>query len=317
MKAADRSSSGDNGARWLVLGAAGFLGRATIAELVARGRRLVGTDRTPRPADAAAVGAALLPLDALDAESVRIMLRRWQPDVLLNAVGHDPATLSDPGEFYADSATTVLEAVLAERPSCRVVLLGSAAEYGNAPDGSRSRESDPLVPLTPYGRAKREQFEVSCRFAAKGLAVTTGRVFNTIGAGQGSHLLVGALLERSRRGESPLRVICANHVRDWIDVRDVATALVALAEAAHPPRVANICTGAGHTVASIATQVARLVGVDVVLEPAEVSPTVLGRSVGDPSRVLGLGWRPRRTLAGSLRDQWAHFSLSHGAEARA
>ncbi|HTV76524.1 MAG TPA: NAD(P)-dependent oxidoreductase, partial [Candidatus Baltobacteraceae bacterium] len=290
-------------ARWLVLGAKGFVGSTMIAILAARGCQIFGAIRSV-PSPGAVAGKSWHAIDVFNADNLRALLRKLRPSILLNAVGHSPAIASaDLKDFYVRSTKTILEAVKAEQPACRVVLLGSAAEYGNSPEAG-SFETDAPRPLSDYGRAKCEQFEISRRFAANGLDVITARLFNVIGPGQDSHQFVAALLERIHRGERPLCVHSGNHVRDWIDVRDVARALVILAELPEPSAVVNVCTGKGRTVEFVAGIIGRLTGAKIKTELREISPNVLWRSIGNPERMFDLGWRPRYNLAESLADQW-------------
>ena len=282
------------GRRWLVLGASGFVGSATLAELNAQ-------NRPARAVGHAAQPGGRLAVEAFDTDGLRRLLRDWPPDVLLNAVGH-PGDLPESGlaDFYGRSTACILSAVQAEMPACRVILLGSAAEYGNSPASPGSTESDLLRPLSDYGRAKCVQGQVAGRFAAAGLRLVTARLFNPIGPGQGTRQLAGALCARIDRGERPLRVVCGSHVRDWIDIRDAARALVLLGDAPAPPPVVNICTGQGHTVGCLATELARLAGVPLEIEPGEVSPDLLWHSLGQPNRLQALGWRPRHAFLHSL-----------------
>ena len=303
--------TGHDGRRWLVLGASGYIGRAVVAALVERRCPVVGAART-RPSLPDRMPVELRTADARDGDALRALIRSVGPDVLLSAVAPAPSDGIDPTAFFVATTTILLDAVRAERPACRVLLLGSAAEYGNAPGSQPSSESDPLLPLTAYGRAKVAQLAVARRFLESGVAVATARVFNTVGPGQGRHLFAGALLERIRGGERVPPVRCANHVRDWVDIRDVAAATLALAQAADLPPVANVCTGVGRSVAEVAAAVARLTGVTVVGEPGETGPDVVWRSVGDPARMLSLGWRPRYDLAVSLADQWRHAKATGG-----
>jgi len=284
--------------RWLVLGASGFIGRATVAELNAQ-------NRTVRAVRHAAPMAGQPGVDAFDADGLHRLLRDWPPDVLLNAMGHPAgvaaASLED---FYGRSTARLLTAVQAEAPACRVLLLGSAAEYGNSPAGTGSTENDHPRPLSDYGRAKCVQSSVAARFVAGGLSVVTARLFNPLGPGQGTRQLAGALCDRIQRGERPLRVAGGRHVRDWIDIRDTARALVLLGEVTAPSATVNVCTGQGHTVAWLATELGRRAGVPVVIEPGEVSPDVLWHSLGHPGRLQALGWRPRHSLPESLATLW-------------
>jgi nucleoside-diphosphate-sugar epimerase len=289
---------------WLVLGATGFIGRAAAAEWTRRGSIVAGTAR--RNSAGASGGEDLAVLSLTDEAGVRSMLRRVKPSVVLNAVGHEPALPESAlREFYVRTTTNLLVAIQAERPACRVLLLGSAAEYGNAPDATGSRETDALQPLTEYGRAKCEQFEVASRFAATGMEVITLRVFNVIGPGQGGRHLAGALIGRIRNGENPLVVRCGNYVRDWIDVRDVARALALVAESGSGELVVNVCTGRGRTVESLARGLERIAAVPVTAVPGPIGADQLWHSVGNPERLARLGWQPEIDFNQSLADQWA------------
>ena len=282
-------------ARWLVLGATGFIGSHTIAALKTQGRTVVGLSRSTTPG-----------LDILDRNRLRELLRKYQPTILLNACGPTPATSANLTDFFSRSTLAILEAAAMEVPVCRVVLLGSAAEYGHSEAPLGSLETDPLRPLSEYGRTKCRQFELAEQFSARGLAVTTARLFNPIGPGQGRHQLVGGLLNRIRQGERPLRVRQGNCIRDWLDVRDAARAIIMLAESNASPSVVNVCSGRGQTVEFIARAVAQQMQVEIDFEPLPASPTELARSVGNPTRIFSLGWQPHYDLNRTIADQCRH-----------
>jgi nucleoside-diphosphate-sugar epimerase len=290
-------------AGWLVLGATGFVGRATLAELNARKRLATGAGHStswPNNKNQKSCQA----INVFEAEHFRALLRNLRPSILLNAIGHSPDTENSVlRDFYVCTTRIILEAVQSELPSCRLILLGSAAEYGNSPEAG-SVETDALNPLSDYGRAKCEQFELASRFAASGLDVITARLFNPIGHGQGAHLFLGALCEQLRRGQRPIRVHNGNHVRDWIDIRDVSRAVVMLGESPNPPPLVNICTGKSHTVSHVANILSGLANVEIKVEPGQMSADVLWHSVGKPQRIFKIGWQPRYHLSESLTGQW-------------
>ncbi len=224
---------------WMVLGAGGFIGTAMVDALKERPCRFVAAYRNVP----AISGTSFQTGDVNDGNTLRGLLREMQPTVLLNALGH-PVGMSESAmpEFYQHTTRNVLDAVRSEVPACRIILLGSAAEYGNSPERG-SCEDDALRPLTTYGQAKVGQFELAHRYVAQGINVITARLFNPVGPGQSARQFVGALMKRIRAGEHPLQVHDANHLRDWIDIRDVASALITLASAPMSPVVANVCTG--------------------------------------------------------------------------
>lgn len=285
-----------DGARWLVLGAAGFVGKAITAELKMQKRNVTGMDRSGSAHSQA--------IDVFDDNQLRTALRKLRPDFLVNAVGH-PQGLSGIGliDFYVRSTKNILEAVQFECPACRVVLLGSASEYGNTIEAGAC-ETDALKPLSDYGRAKCGQFELSRQLAQSGSSITTARLFNILGPGQRVNLFPQALMERIGAGESPARVANGHHIRDWVDVRDAVRAVIMAVESPEPPELFNVCTGQGTPVGSLAREIGSLSGSAIVAECGETSSNQLWRSIGNPGKIFGLSWRPRFSLTQSLADQW-------------
>jgi nucleoside-diphosphate-sugar epimerase len=289
--------------KWVVLGASGFVGRSVVNELRARKHEVIGVDRVLGRSTGS--DPDIFQMDVDDGDALRSLFVRERPTVLLNAIGH-PANASESDLFrvYVDGTDHLLASIQAGIPSCRVILLGSASEYGNSPVDGRSRETDELCPLSPYGRAKCGQYEVACGFRAKGLDVITARLFNVIGPNQSPALLLGALLERIKKGENPLKVRDGNYVRDWIDVRDVADAVINFGTCSISPEVVNVCSGEGKSVAWVAASLAKLAGVGILPENGPISPSSLWRSVGDPGFMIRLGWRSRHLLEESVLDQF-------------
>lgn len=281
-----------------MIGASGLLGGAVAARLGRSGRPWIGASRSGLP-------GRLRRLDLLDREGLRRTLDEVRPRFVVDAAGHPPgASAEEMRDIHLVGSGNLLAAVEESGRACRVLLVGTAAEYGNAAAGPGSDEDAELRPLSAYGRIKALASERALLARARGVDLVVARVFNTIGPGQGSHLLAGALLARLARGEQPLRVRDANFVRDWADVRDVARALVLVAETAAAPPVVNVCTGTGRRVAELASRLAGLASAAVELEETAVSAALPWRSVGLPHRLRALGFEPSFRFARSLADQW-------------
>jgi GDP-4-dehydro-6-deoxy-D-mannose reductase len=89
-------------------------------------------------------------------------------------------------------------------------------------------------------------------------------------------------------------------VRDFLDIRDVADALMFLACNGRPGTSYNVCSGTGTGIASLVAIAGRAWGVRASSMPT--MPEVAGASVsiGDPSALRSLGWSPRRSLEEAL-----------------
>src|SRR5579859_4939947 len=114
---------------WLVTGGSGFLGRHVLAEMSSKpGIELVALGRK-RP-DVRRL-TAFVAADLERPESVAAAIRATRPAVLIHTAGRTPPCEAD-ALYRANTLGTLhlLDALKAERPGCRVVLAGSAAELG-------------------------------------------------------------------------------------------------------------------------------------------------------------------------------------------
>src|SRR5207302_8505106 len=96
-------------------------------------------------------------VDLLDQDAVDALVREVRPQWVfhLAALSSPAASWDDPAGTIATNAgleANLLAAVVKQKPMPRVVVVGSADEYGR-PVGRARRldEATPLRPLTPYG----------------------------------------------------------------------------------------------------------------------------------------------------------------------
>ena len=302
--------------RVLVTGASGFLGRALAGHLSRIRAEACGIDLTPcRGLKDSVV------LDLLDRAALRDILEKKRPEYILHAAGIITDDESKLEEAHIDATRSLLESVRAVLPGARTVIIGSAAEYGRPADGEPVREGAEAVPVSPYGRSKLRQSEMARRLADDwGLDVLRVRLFNTLGPGQGPHLVAGATVERLRKAlaekNTSLDVFDPQSRRDFLDIRDAAR-LVWLAAGRLEPRPegppAHISSGVGTTILDLTRTLLDAAGQSerIELRPHQsITPTSI---VGDASTLKGItGATPltRVSLRQSLRDMWAWSGTS-------
>lgn len=301
-------------ATMLIAGSSGFLGGHLLTAAREAGLRAVPASRTGRD-DA-------LRCDLLDPDSIAACLERVRPDLVVNAAGAASVGRSweRPGETFAANATGVLnllEAVTAAAPAAHVLCLSSADVYG-----LRGEEELPLAedlaprPVTPYG-ASKAAMEVLCgQYArSRGLRIGVARAFNLIGPGQSPQFAIPgfarhiAASEREGEAGSELALGNGDAVRDFIDVRDGARALLALSQGGLCGTY-NLCSGTGTTIAGLIEELAGAARVPVSVrpDPGLARPADPPALVGDPGRLReATGFAPEiplsRTLA-DLLDSW-------------
>lgn len=182
-------SGSDPGARWLVTGAGGQLGRSLLAIAGDEGIEAVG--RTRRE------------LDVSDAAAVRAALDRVQPGVVLNAAAYTKVDLCEQETEAAQLANAHGPAVLAEacRGRGRPLLVHVSTEYVFSGETWRPIPEDAeAAPLSAYGRSKLAGEEAVRKSGAEHLIARTQWLF-----GPGPNF-VRTILGAAGRGQA-LRVV--------------------------------------------------------------------------------------------------------------
>ena len=145
------------------------------------------------------------------------------------------------------------------------------------------------------------------------------RPFNVIGPGIPSHYLAGSLARRlsTARPLDEISVANGSATRDWVDVRDVAEALVDLTVGSSPPpgtaEIYNIASGTERPVLAIAEKLCLLAGGGQVVRDTGPGSSRSGiqRSCGDASKLrAAVGWAPRIGWEKSLEDLWEWWAAN-------
>jgi nucleoside-diphosphate-sugar epimerase len=296
-------------ARWLITGAAGFLGRHVVAERNREGREpVVSIGR--RPLDAAGVSAHVQ-VDLTDANALASAVEAIDPSIVVHAGGRTPPGTAE--ELYQQNVIGTLHLLDALRRlnhSVRVILVGSAAELGpvEAEDLPVS-EDHPCHPADAYGLSKLLATTAGLASRAP-LEVISARVFNPIGPGAPPSQAFGRFARELASGASAteparLEVGDLESRRDFIDARDVATAIVALAERGEAGHVYNVGTGRSVRVGD---------GLDYLIAASGRRVEVVSRqeprigpvdSRADIHRIQShTGWTPVVRWEQSLADLW-------------
>jgi len=286
----------------MVFGASGFLGARICALLADRGVEYRGLSRN-RGEPHLRCDLAMMHSYALETQ-----IGLYKPTVVINAVG---ATVGEPADLVAANVTAVEALLTATRDNAghaRFVQLGSAAEYGGGQHGASQAEGSPLQPTGPYGLTKLAGSELVVRAQRNGADAVVLRIFDVHGPGAPATTVTGRVIQ-DLRDRQQIDVGALDVWRDFVDVRDVAEAVVAVALTdAHLPGVLNVGTGRATLARDVAGQLFELSG-----QPARI--------VDDPAQdgVLGapwqqadigligerIGWSPKIALEQTLADSWA------------
>ena len=291
------------GARHLILGGCGFIGRHVAIVLARLGAHVTLADRTPP--------AYCFPDDVRgQIHWTRFHLSHvdWASLIDSHEIIHHYAWTSLPASANSNPVADLNVNVLAtlglleavrERGGGRVIFSSSGGTvYGRAQQVPVT-EKHPLLPITAYGASKataemyvglyRELYGIDCRIA---------RIANAYGAGQNLARGQGAatrFLHCALRNEPIAIWGDGGIVRDFIHVTDVARALVELATLSPEPDsyIFNIGSGCGTSLNEIIAELETRLGYQLTVTRGE------GRKFDVPISVLDislaqkeLGWSP-------------------------
>ncbi|GGN84605.1 hypothetical protein GCM10010112_64090 [Actinoplanes lobatus] len=164
--------------------------------------------------------------------------------------------------------------------------------------------------MSAYGYAKLAATCLIRLVRGLGHPAVVLRIFNPIGPGTPPTLLPGRLAAEIRRAADHggrARLGSLDGARDFVDVRDIADAVLAAATAPAPlPPVLNIGSGHATELRDLAILAAALAGTAVPEETADPPPRRSAAALRQRADVTAarrdLAWRPRRSLTDSLRD---------------
>jgi GDP-4-dehydro-6-deoxy-D-mannose reductase len=299
--------------RALVTGASGFVGGFLVEALRRDGAEVVACGG---PHD---TGGEYFRIDLADPQTIAAALETARPNVVFHLAAQTsvPESLDAPLETYQANAigsARLADAVrryAAGRPPPRVLFTSSAEVYGTRdPRDFPLHEALDLRPATPYGASKAAaELVLLAAGRSFGLDVVIARAFNHIGPGQSERFVVASLaaqLARIAAGAPPqLWVGNLETARDFLDVRDVVAAYVALARAGESGQVYNVCSGRAVAIRDLLRELMAIarVAIEVREDPSRMRSADVPFSVGSAEKLRACtGWSPQISLMRSLRE---------------
>ena len=259
-------------------------------------------------------------LDVVDRQAVLARIRETRPDEIYHLAAQSLPTVSwtDPWTTVRtniEGTINIFEAILEIRRTDpdydpMVVIACSSAEYGASltPDRIPIGEDAPLLPLHPYGVSKVGQDLLGHQYHFNfGLRCIRARIFNCTGPRKRNDVVsdFGRSIAHAMAHGSPVRHGNLESVRAIIDVRDMVSALIALARKGQPGEAYNICADKAYKIADIMQMYFEAAGRDL---PTEVDPKLLRPSdepiiFGSTEKIRDhTGWAPRIELRQTIAD---------------
>ena len=259
--------------RFLVTGAAGFIGSALVRELLARGQRVRALDNFATGKRANLDGLwddiEFRELDVNDEEALTEFCRGVEVVLHQAAIPSVPKSIADPASSHRANVDGTLHLLLAARAAGvqRVVYAASSSAYGNTPQLPK-RETMRPDPISPYAVQKLAgELYMRAFQRCYGLETVALRYFNVFGPRQDAASQYSGVLSKfitnMLEGRAPVIFGDGEQSRDFTYVDNVVRANM-LAASAPANRVAgcsfNVATGSRHTLKEAFAQLARITG---------------------------------------------------------
>jgi len=315
---------------WLLTGGAGYIGTHIADEFIRAGKSVVIYDSLYQGLESRIiylrthhnVEIPFIKADIRDYNELESVIRTHNVDGIvhtaaLKAVGE---SMEKSDEYFQVNleATRELIAIAKRNGVKKFIFSSTAAVYGSPDSMDPCKEDGPKAPISPYGDSKYQaESAVTAFINTPGNHGTSLRFFNVVGAAAPELLdnsvenLVPIVLGKLNKGEAPT-IFGTDYptpdgtcIRDYVDVRDIARAHLAAADATTKlPETMNIGTGRGASVREI---------IKLVLDATKKSDTKVievERRAGDPAFLCAdvtlaktaMGFESKYSLEASVRS---------------
>jgi UDP-glucose 4-epimerase len=261
--------------------------------------------------------------DILDREKLIQAMQGVDAVIHLAAKKAVEESVKNPLKYYENNVggTLNLLAAMSVKGVKKIVFSSSAAVY-SPNDKDAVEETDPTVPLSPYGATKLFSEElISSVGNAEKISHISLRYFNVVGSAipefgdNSKDNLVPKVFLALKNGKRP-EIYGTDYptpdgtcIRDYIHVQDLAKAHVAAlkkTESGFISDVYNVGSGKGYSVREMMNQLSATIGRD--MNPQE-SPARAGDSpklIASITKIESeLGWKPIATLKEMIDSSWA------------
>lgn len=296
-----------HGARVLVTGGAGFIGRRVVTALRNAGAEITVADLRPHP-DAqvrSVVGDLCDPAvrDRAVADGTDVIVHLAAITSVLKSV-QDPAGVH---RVNVEMTAGLLE--LARLRGVRRFLFASTNAVTGDVGSTAIHEGVALRPLTPYGATKAAgEMLLSAYTAAYGIGGCALRFANVYGPGMlHKDSFIPRLMRAAASGTGVQVYGDGGQLRDYVHVDDVVQGILTAWRSGHTGPLI-IGSGRSDSVSDLIRHARSVTGRPIPVEHVPAKPGEMPAVVLDISMARGLGYRPQHDLASGLATVWPDFA---------
>lgn len=161
-----------------------------------------------------------------DYRAVCDLVAATKPQQIYHCAGSFTNKYDDDYKANVQSTINIFNSIIHLKIVCRILLIGSSAEYGIIrPSENPVKEDHPLKPVSIYGLTKVFQTHIMNYYSfTYQIDIVMARTFNLLGKGMSNKLFIGRLYEQIdayKKGNiSRIRLGNLNNKRDYIGIDD-------------------------------------------------------------------------------------------------
>lgn len=306
----------------LVTGGTGFAGGYLCDELARNGYTVTATtfDHETFSVPFENRREGVVKIDLTDADAVKALVAKHRPDFIFHLAAKTfvPDSIDNPADTLNNNVrcmTNLLEALRGLAWDPRLVFVSSSVVYGKL-DRQPIAEDAPTNPDNPYAVSKRICELMALQYMHHyNLDVVIARPFSHTGIGQSTQFVVSAFASQVAAIDAGRRLpemVVGNltAVRDFTDVRDIATGYRLLAEKGRRGEIYHLSSGRGTAIKDVLGDLRGFCRKEVRVRGSKklFRKTDVPVFIGDAAKAREeLDWEPRHSLQDTLKDMFEHF----------
>lgn len=303
----------------LIIGGAGFVGGHLIQYLKSEtGIEIYATKLENEINDSLSIKSEnIINLDITNSIRVKEVLASIRPDYIIHLAAQSSVAVSWKRpvltfDINVNGTINILEAVKELEIRARVLLIGSAEQYGIIkPEDLPIKEETEIHPSNPYAVSKATQEAIARMYVSSyNMDIVMVRAFNHIGPGQSPIFVISDFAKQIADIEKGLRepVIYVGNLeakRDFTDVRDIVRGYWLLLQKGKKGEIYNIGSGESFKIQHILDMMISMsnMKINIMTDENKLRPIDIKDLRSDIGKIKAdIGWTVTYDIKESLSD---------------
>lgn len=307
--------------KYLVTGAAGFIGAAVAQRLIDNKFEVVTIDNLSTGyREHIPSGVEFIEGSTYDSKVIK-KLEGVKFDAIIHIAGQSSGEISFENPVYdlqTNCQSTLLLLDYAKKSGCKKFIYASTMSVYGDKDNPECSEDDFLKPKSFYAVGKIASEHYLRIFSEQfGMTCTTLRLFNTYGVGQNLNNLKQGMasiyLAMAITEHNILVKGSKNRFRDFVYIDDVVDAFIKAIGREGGYECMNVCTNTATTVEQVVNEITRRLPYKISVEYSSGTPGDQFGIYGNNNRILEtLNWEPKTDFKSGIERMvdWAMDELS-------